>query len=175
MGFSNLKGKTPFGAGSYINDNGEFIIQVVKNLDKQSTQNKGKYFFITEFKILESSEPDKVKVGSNKSQSIDVMTDWGAADAVAFLAAAAGLDAYSGEDGFQNHVIKAYEEAFDAHGLDFETIAYMVCDESQPLEGTKLLLKTINRPHKACKDMSPEDPNYKFFTKHMWYPYDDSE
>ena len=162
MGFGNLKGKKPQGAGSYINGEVECVVEVTANKATLSQQDSTKYFFITEFKIVEVLEGD-IKLGSSWGQTININSQAGPSDCVAFLAAAAGLDPYNTEGDFEEALLSAYSEAFEQKDLSIEIIAEMVCDENQPLVGIKLRLKTINKGTRAGGT----------FTKHMWYPTED--
>ena len=163
MSFGNLKGKTPSSAGSYINDEVECVVEVTVNKAKASERGDGKYFFITEFKVVEVlSGP--IVVDASRTQTININSQAGPSDCVAYLAAAAGIDPYNTDGDFEAALIAAYSEALEMKDLSIEQIAEIVCDENQPLAGVKLRLQTVNKPMKT---------EGKFFTKHLWFPVED--
>ncbi len=77
------------GQGTYINDNGTFLVEVSKAFGKDGFKGKS---FIVEFKILQSSCPDLVPVGSTRSWTLKWDKKQNHADMKAFALAASQLE-----------------------------------------------------------------------------------
>ncbi len=87
--FRGMADAPPPGSGTYINDSGTFLVEVVKALGKDGFKGKS---FIVEFKILTSSIPDQVPVGSTRSWTLKWDKKQNHADMKAFALAATQLE-----------------------------------------------------------------------------------
>ncbi len=77
------------GRGTYINDDGTFLVEVVKAFGKAGFKGKS---FIVEFKVLTSSCPELVPVGALRSWTVKWDKIQNHADLKAFALAATGIE-----------------------------------------------------------------------------------
>ncbi len=87
--FRGMADAPPPGSGTYINESGTFLVEVVKAFGKDGFKGKS---FIVEFKVLTSSIPDLVPVGSTRSWTLKWDKKQNHADLKAFALAATGLE-----------------------------------------------------------------------------------
>jgi len=124
--------------------------------------------FIVETKVLESSN-DEIKIGSERSQVIDLTNVMGKPNMKSFIAAVSGVDPVA-----EDAAAKVCQFWSKKLGMDltFAQICDICVDEkTNPLEGTIMDLECVMIRTKP-KQGRPEGGE---FTKHNWQPRDTSK
>ena len=137
-------------------------VKVIKSQEDNSP------LFIVETKVLESSNPE-IKVGSERSQVIDLTNVMGKPNMKAFIAAVSGVDPV--EENAKEQVCAYWKKKL---GLDLsfgQIVDVCVDEKANPLEGTEMDLECVIQRTKP----KPGKPEGGEFTKHNWQPRDVSK
>lgn len=175
-----------FEAGNY-----KIVILACKVVESQADP---RHFFIIETRVLESDN-DKIEVGGEYSQVIDLNNQMGIPNVKGFVAAASGVEPTSEavnslieEEWKRRAADKRYglDESEilmllnDDRGkseklekLDVEAITEFIVHESvNPLEGIEMKLECIARETKKSKENKDPNKRTEYFTKHVWSAVD---
>ncbi len=146
------------GRGTYINENGTFLVEVTKAFGKSGFRGKS---FIVEFKVLESSCPNDVPVGSTRSWTVKWDKIQNHADLKAFALAATQLEslATSKRQADITATYMVYAAAGPLVAGDAAIKAATLLGEGEAgFEGYKVRLDTEKTLTQLQKD----------FTRHRW-------
>lgn len=128
----------------------------IKAVKEQHSQQGNDVFFIVEMDLLETDN-EKLEVGKEYSQVINIGKQMGFANIKIFVAAASGVDPNE-ED--INEQVEAYWTKTLEMDLNFEQICEIICSADQPLAGLEMTLE--------CRNLPTRDDGE--FTKHLWDP-----
>jgi len=138
------------------------VVKVIKSQEDNSPM------LIVETKVLESSN-DEIKVGSERSQVVDLTNVMGKPNMKAFIAAVSGVDPVAEDAATQ--VCKYWAKRLGMD-LSFAQICDICVDEkTNVLENTVMDLECVTIRTKP----KPGRPEGGEFTKHNWQPRDTSK
>lgn len=160
--FKGMADAPPPGSGTYINGDGDFLVEVVKAFGKEGFKGKS---YIVEFKILESSNPDAAPVGATRSWTLKWDKKQNHADLKAFALAVTDLES-AAETKREAEITATYMVFASAGQLvagDASLKAKQLLEAAggfEGFEGLKVRLNTEKRPTQAGGE----------FTRHRWTP-----
>lgn len=171
--FKGMRDQPVFGRGTYINETGDFVVEIRKLLAKASEQKRGETFFICEFSIVESDN-EKHPAGASRSwtSKFSQQSTFGNIKELMFAAIGKhGTDVPLTDDAHELVSALATAACSEQNGADVPSALATLKKfgingmegVSDLLVGTHVRLRTVQTKTRAGGD----------FTRHVWAPVEE--
>lgn len=161
--YSTIKAAKATKTGQYY-EKGEYRCKILAVKEVVSTQKLGQVYFVVETECLESNN-DKVKVGAEYSQVIDMTNIMAMPNIKVFLAAASDLDPYTMSNDDLNAALEERWSELCERKMELDEICELIASAANPLEGMEIGLTCVEQKTKP----TVQKPTGGIFTKYQWY------